>query len=56
MKLPFVTKKDIELNKFSDELWFGVGSFKKHLLLPRQVAASKMIKARLEGQYLSIYI
>lgn len=54
MKLPFVTKKDIELNKFSDELIVRVGSFKKHLLLPRQVAASKTVKARLEGQYLSI--
>ena len=55
MKLPFITKQDVELNKFSDELIIKVGGFKKHLLLPRQVAAAKKVKARLEGQHLSIY-
>ena len=54
MNLPFITKRDVELNKFSDELIVRVGSFKKHLLLPRQVAAAKTVKARMEGQELSI--
>lgn len=54
MNLPFITKRDVELNKFSDELIVRVGSFKKHLLLPRQVAAAKKIKARMEGRKLSI--
>ena len=55
MKLPFITKQDVEINKFSDELFVRVGGFKKHLLLPRRVSAVKKVKARLEGQYLSIY-
>jgi arsenite-transporting ATPase len=55
MKLPFIRKGDVELNKVSDELIVRVGSFRKHLLLPRHVAASKEVKARLEGEYLYIH-
>jgi arsenite-transporting ATPase len=54
IRLPFVAKSDVELNKVSEELVVRVGSFKRHILLPRQVAASQSIKARLEGQDLSI--
>ena len=54
MKLPFITKKDVELNRLSDELVIRVGSFKKHLLLPRQVAASRSIKAKMEGNQLYV--
>ncbi|MFH0845262.1 MAG: TRC40/GET3/ArsA family transport-energizing ATPase [Pseudomonadota bacterium] len=55
MKLPFLAKKDVELHKLYDELIVRIGSFKRHLLLPRQVAASKSVKASLEGEYLFIY-
>ena len=55
MKLPFLTKEDVELTKLSDELIIRVGSYKRHFLLPRQVAASKSVKARLEGQRLCIH-
>jgi arsenite-transporting ATPase len=55
MKLPFITKEDVELNKLTDELIVRVGSYKRHLLLPRQVAASKSVKARLDGQRLCIH-
>ena len=55
MKLPFIMKQDVELNKVSDELIVRIGSFRKHLLLPRHVAASKEVKARLEGEYLYIH-
>lgn len=55
LKLPFVAKTDLEVNKVSDELIVRVGSFKRHLLLPRQVAAAKSIKARLDGQHLCIH-
>lgn len=54
MKLPFVGKRDIELNKVSDELIVRLGSFKRHVLLPRQVAASRSVKARREGHDLCI--
>jgi len=55
IKLPFIMKEDVELNKFSDELIVRVGSFKRSMLLPRQVAACKSVMARLEDQYLYIY-
>jgi len=55
VKLPFIGKGDVELNKISDELIIRVGSFKRHVLLPRQVAASNSVKAKLEGEYLSVH-
>ncbi len=55
LKLPFIDKQDVNLNKVSDELIVRVGSFKRNILLPRQVAASRVVSAKLEGQYLRIY-
>jgi arsenite-transporting ATPase len=54
IKLPFIEKKDVDLNKISDELIIRVGGFKRHILLPRQVAASKSVSAKLDGANLSI--
>jgi arsenite-transporting ATPase len=54
LNLPFLSKRDVELNKVSDELIIRVGSYKRHLLLPRQVAAAKSLKAKMEGQQLWI--
>ena len=55
IKLPFIVKKDIELNKSSDELIVRLGNFKRHLLLPRQVAATRSVKAKLTDNYLCIF-
>ena len=55
MKLPFISKKDVELNKFSDELVIRIGGYKRHILLPRQVASYDSIKAKLDNQYLNIF-
>jgi arsenite-transporting ATPase len=54
LKLPFAAKDQVELNKVSDELIVRIGSFKKHILLPRHVAASKSVKARMEEEYLNV--
>ncbi len=54
MKLPFIEKKDIQLSKVSDELIVRVGSFRRHVLLPRHVAALEEVKAKFEGQHLFI--
>ncbi|MBN1106680.1 MAG: ArsA family ATPase [Deltaproteobacteria bacterium] len=54
MKLPFLSTDNVELHKISDELLVRVGGFKRHVLLPRHVAASGSVKARLEGQHLYI--
>ena len=55
MKLPFLMKKDVELSRVSDELIVRVGSFKRHVLLPRQVAAAKSVRARMEDRHLYIH-
>jgi arsenite-transporting ATPase len=55
MTLPFVTKDRVEINKISDELIIRIGGFKRHMLLPKQVAASKSATAKLEGQDLYVY-
>ena len=54
MKLPFVEKTDVHLNKVSDELIVRVGSFRRHVLLPRHVAALEKVNAKLEDQRLFI--
>ncbi|MBN2033122.1 MAG: ArsA family ATPase [Deltaproteobacteria bacterium] len=55
MSLPFVSRESVELNKVSDELIIRVGGFKRQILLPRQVASSASVKAKLEGRHLSIF-
>jgi arsenite-transporting ATPase len=54
LKLPFILKKDVDLNKTYDELIIRIGGFKRHVLLPRPVASLNSVKAVLEGQYLDI--
>jgi arsenite-transporting ATPase len=54
LKLPFIMKEDVQLNRISDELMVRVGSFKSHVMLPRQVGAATSIKAKLDGEHLKI--
>ncbi len=54
LKLPFLVKKDVELNKYVDELIVRIGGFKRNILLPRQVASKEQVNAKLEGQVLDI--
>jgi arsenite-transporting ATPase len=54
LKLPFISKKDVELNKSFDELIVRIGSQKRHILLPRHVAAYNVINAKLDNHYLNI--
>ncbi|MEW6669662.1 MAG: TRC40/GET3/ArsA family transport-energizing ATPase [Thermodesulfobacteriota bacterium] len=55
LKLPFVSTENVELHKITDELIIRVAGFKRHVLLPRHVAASKSVRAKLEGDRLHIY-
>jgi len=52
--LPFISKDEIELIKSSDELIVRVGSFKKHILLPRSFALSQPERAKIEGNTLTV--
>ncbi len=54
LKLPFVVREHIDLSKISDELVLRIGSYKRHILLPRQVAARTTVKAKIEEPYLNI--
>jgi arsenite-transporting ATPase len=54
LKLPFITKKDVELNKSVDQLIVRIGSQKRHILLPRHVAAHNVTSAKLDNHYLNI--
>ncbi|MBW2031150.1 MAG: ArsA family ATPase [Deltaproteobacteria bacterium] len=55
MKLPFVAREDIQIDKLGDELVIRIGTVKRHMVLPRQVMASKSVRAKLKGQRLSIH-
>jgi len=55
IKIPFAARENIEINNVSGELFVRVGSYKQHVLLPRQVAACSSVKARMDGQYLYVY-
>ena len=54
IKLPFVSKEEVELNRFADEMVIRIGGFKKHIPLPRHVVVYKDVKARIDGAYLNI--
>jgi arsenite-transporting ATPase len=54
LKLPFISKKDVELNKLHEELVIRIGGFKRHIMLPRQVASLNAVNAKLEGEYLNV--
>ena len=55
MRLPFLMKKDVELSRVADELIVRVGGFKRHVLLPRQMAAAQSVRARMEDRHLYIH-
>jgi len=54
IKLPFLTKEEVELNRLPEEMVIRVGGFKKHILLPRYVSTYKDVTAKIEGTYLNI--
>jgi arsenite-transporting ATPase len=55
LKLPFVVKEDVDLAKISDELVLRIGSYKRHILLPKQVAARHSVTAKIEEPYLNVF-
>jgi len=54
LKLPFISKEDVELSKLHEELVIRIGGFKRHILLPRQVASLNSVTAKMEGEYLNL--
>lgn len=54
IKLPFISREDIHLNTLPEELIVRIGTYRRHIPLPRSVAAAKSVKAKLEGETLNI--
>ena len=54
MKLPFITKEDINLSKYGDELIIQIGSFKRNLPLPRMLMNANPDGAKLIDEHLVI--
>jgi arsenite-transporting ATPase len=54
MKLPYITKEEVEVHRLADEIVIRVGGFKRHILLPRHLAAYKDATAKMDKEYLQI--
>jgi arsenite-transporting ATPase len=54
IRLPFVTKDEVEVSKSDNELIVRVGGFKRNILLPRKVAHYNPLGAKLRGQDLTV--
>ena len=54
LKLPFVSKEDIVLNTFPEELSIRVGGYRRLIPLPRPVAGASSVRAKMEGETLLI--
>ena len=54
LTLPFVRKEEIDLTRQPEELVVRVGSFKRHVPLPRAVARLKTVGAKMDGSRLRI--
>ena len=52
--LPFATKGEIELFKKGDELVVQIGTFRRHIGLPRSIADLTPSRARLESKVLTV--
>jgi len=52
--LPFATKGEVELFKKGDELVVQIGTFRRHIGLPRSMAALAPSRARLESKVLTV--
>ncbi|MBN2374228.1 ArsA family ATPase [bacterium] len=54
IKLPFITRENVDLKRISDELIIRIGGMKRNILLPRHLADAKTIEAKYKGQDLFI--
>lgn len=54
IRLPFLSKEEIELTKHGDELIITIGGFKQHVALPRSLSNKKTTGAKLTKERLVI--
>jgi arsenite-transporting ATPase len=56
IKLPFLTKEEVELNRLPEEMVIRIGGFKRHIPLPRYAKTYKDVTAKMDGNYLDIIL
>lgn len=54
IKLPFVDKREIDISRHDQNLVIRIGSFKRHVPLPRSVVRFKNAGAKMEGNQLTV--
>jgi arsenite/tail-anchored protein-transporting ATPase len=54
IKLPFLTKEEVELTRLQEEIIIRIGGFKRHMPLPRHVSNYSDVKAKIDGPFLHI--
>jgi arsenite-transporting ATPase len=54
VKLPFLTKEDVQLAQSGDELIIRIGNFKRHVILPRSMVGRSPSGAKLDGDVLIV--
>jgi arsenite-transporting ATPase len=54
IKLPFLAKEEVELNRLPGEIIIRIGGFKRHIPLPRYVGSYKDATAKMDGPWLTI--
>jgi arsenite-transporting ATPase len=54
VKLPFLSKEDVDLAKSGDELIIRIGNFKRHVILPRSMVGREPSGAKLDGDVLTV--
>jgi arsenite/tail-anchored protein-transporting ATPase len=48
IRIPFLTKQEVELSKYNEELIVRIGGFKRHVLLPRNIATREPSGAKVQ--------
>jgi arsenite-transporting ATPase len=52
LRLPFVSKEDVNMTRSGDELAISIGNFRRNVILPRALAALDVKKAAFKGDHL----
>lgn len=52
IRLPFISKEDVNLARGGDELAISIGNFRRNVILPRALALLEVKKAKFEGDSL----
>ena len=54
LRLPFVSKENVNLTRDADELAISIGNFRRNVILPRALASLDVQKAKFDEDYLAL--